>query len=65
MAKLKYGVYRISNSFYVNYTPVIRDGKPVQFKTEKEANTWLKENPPKSTARIKPTFVVRRIIKRL
>jgi hypothetical protein len=63
MAKLKYGVYRIRDQFYVSYTPVVRDGNPVQFKTEKEAETWLNMNPPKSTAQNKPTFEVRRIIK--
>ena len=56
-----YTVYRVSNPFNVHYKPVIRKGQPVSFKTKKEAQKWLDENPPKTVANAK--FEVRRTIK--
>ena len=56
-----YTVYRIRNSPFVSYKPVIRAGKPVSFNSKKEAKEWLRNNPPKTVA--DATFEVRRTIK--
>ena len=56
-------VYRVPNQFYVTYKPVIRKGEPVTFKLKADAEQWLIDNPPKSTAKPQPTYEVRRTIK--
>jgi hypothetical protein len=56
-------VYRVPCQFYVSYKPVVRNGKPVTFKRKADAEQWLIDNPPKSTAKPAPTFEVRRTIK--
>ena len=57
----KYTVYRIPNSSFIAYKPVIRNGKPISFNTRKEAEEWLQKNPPKTVSGA--TFEVRRTIK--
>jgi len=56
-------VYRVPNQCYVTYKPVIRAGKSVTFKLKADAEQWLLDNPPKSTAKPQPTYEVRRTIK--
>jgi hypothetical protein len=58
-------VYRVPNSSYVTYKPVVRKGKPVTFKLKVDAENWLLANPYKGTARPAPTFEVRRTIKEM
>jgi len=64
-----YTVYRTYNGIRPghdtdNYIPVRRGGKPVEFKTKKEAKKWVEDNPVRSTARVAPRYEVRRTIKR-
>jgi len=58
-------VYRVTNQFYVTYKPVIRNGKPVTYKSKALAEMWLEMHPPKSTSTPPATFEVRRTIKEI
>jgi len=60
---MKYTLYRISDQFHVRYKPVLRNGKPITFKTQKEGDKWLLLNPIKTTAKHPVTFEIRRTIK--
>lgn len=62
---MKYTIYRIRDKHYIDYKPILRNGKPVQFRTQAEGEKWLEANPPKSSAQHKPTFEVRRTIKQV
>ena len=49
-----YTIYRTYNGLRYGscdtYTPVRRGGKPVTFKTKREAEKWIEDNPVKTTA---------------
>ena len=58
-------VYRVeAEPYYTRYKPVIRAGKPITRKRKADAEQWLIDNPPKSTAKPQPTYEVRRTIKK-
>lgn len=63
---MTYTVYRVRTNImfhFDTYKPVIRNGKPVTFELEADADQWLIDNPPKSNAEILPEFEVRETIK--